>query len=105
MAARDKAVADPRWLDEMVDRLKQEVARQLNAVSKAEPRSAAERAADARTLASLERTLDKLAKLETVRAAAREKKVKAGDVRATLECRLDKRLAAARRPAGKPERS
>ena len=104
MAARDEAVSEPQWLDEMVDRLKQELERQLNAMSGAAPQTPAERAADARTLASLERTLEKLAKLEAGRTMAREKKVKAGDVHAALERRLDQRLAGSGRAAGKPER-
>ncbi len=108
MAARKRAVAepDPLWLDEMVKKLIHELERQLAAVGKSKPRTTAERAADARTLASLERTLERLSRLETQRAAVREKKVANhdGGARAALERRLDQRLAATRGAAGKPER-
>ncbi len=96
------------WLDDMVKRLMTELERQLKAVSEArdEAGTAQSRAADARTLVALERTLERLSKLERERSAVREKKVAKHDTdaRAALERRLDKRLAAVRKggPAGKP---
>jgi hypothetical protein len=103
------ADADPEWLDTMITKLQLELERQLGRVAEAQAKTddARERAADAQTLAALERTLEKLAKLERERAAVKEKKIaKHGQgARAELERRLDKRLAAARtrKPAGKPD--
>lgn len=96
------------WLDDMVKRLMTELERQLKAVAEArgEEGTAQTRAADARTLAALERTLERLSRLERERNAVREKKVAKhdADARTALERRLDKRLAAVRKtgPAGKP---
>jgi hypothetical protein len=102
---------DNEWLDEMVKKLMTVLEAQLNAVAGAEPKGdAAGRAADARTLSALERTLERLSRLERERAAVREKKVtKAGGshgARQALERRLDKRLATLEKakPAGKPQR-
>jgi hypothetical protein len=92
----------------MVNKLIAELQRQLDTVGKAEAAGStpASRAADARTLAALERTLERLSRLERERAAVREKKIaKHGtDARAALERRLDQRLAAGRKKgaAGKP---
>jgi hypothetical protein len=91
---------DPLWLDEMVKKLITVLEAQLNAVSKMQSDGTpTSRAADARTLSSLERTLERLSRLERERASkdlSREKKI-AGhdDARAALERRLDKRLTAA----------
>ena len=89
---------DAEWLDTMVNKLIVELEKQLDAVSKpSKAKSTSQtRAADARTLAVLEQTLERLSRLERERAAVREKKIaKHGtDARAALECRLDKRLAA-----------
>lgn len=102
---------DNEWLDDMVKKLMTVLEAQLNAVADTQPKAdAATRAANARTLASLERTLERLSRLERERAQVREKKVaKAGGpdgARQALERRLDKRLAALAKdkPAGKPER-
>jgi hypothetical protein len=102
MATRKPApdAPDPEWLDEMVTKLISVLEAQLEAVSKLQPDGTpTSRAADARTLSSLERTLERLSRLARERAskhATREKKI-AGhdDARAALERRLDKRLAAA----------
>ena len=103
-----EAPPDAEWLDTMVNKLIKELEKQLTVVSETSkdgstPQS---RAADARTLAALERTLERLSRLERERAAVREKKVaKHGtDARAALERRLDQRLAAAPKKgaAGKP---
>ena len=102
-------IADPEWLDEMMTKLQRELERQLNRVAsaKTDDDDSRERAADARTLAALERTLERLARLERERALVKEKKIaKHGEsARAALERRLDKRLAAGRanRAAGKPD--
>jgi hypothetical protein len=89
---------DSEWLDTMVKKLITVLQQQLEGVarSKDDPKDARARASDARTLSSLERTLEKLSKLERERAAVREKKVAQhdADARAALERRLDKRLAA-----------
>lgn len=106
------AAADSEWLDEMVKNLKDELQSQLNRVRQASPKpeedEAKMRASDARTLAALERTLERLSKLERERAAVREKKISPhdGQARTALERRLDKRLAAAAKAdgAGKPQR-
>jgi len=102
---------DSAWLDEMVKKLFETLESQLQQVAKAKPgaKDAAARAANARTLSSLERTLERLAKMERARLALREKKAArhdGGDARAALERRLDKRLAAleAQGAAGKPQR-
>jgi hypothetical protein len=103
------ADVDSSWLDEMMTKLQRELERQLDRVSKAtaEDDGARERAADARTLTALERTLERLARLERERAAVKEKKIaKHGEsARAALERRLDKRLAGGRTrgAAGKPD--
>ncbi|HWA70375.1 MAG TPA: hypothetical protein VG821_11150 [Rhizomicrobium sp.] len=91
------AAPQGEWLDEMVKRLNAELEKQLRRVSQAQDAGDAQsRAADARTLSALERTLERLSKLETARAAVREKKIVKHDTdaRAALERRLDKRLAA-----------
>lgn len=105
------AAPESEWLDEMVKKLMAVLEAQLNAVASAEPKGdAGARAADARTLSALERTLERLSRLERERAAVREKKVTKTrgnhGARETLERRLDKRLAAlaAAKPAGKSER-
>jgi len=96
-----------QWLDKMVNKLKAELERQLNAVTDLKINGPDGRllAANARTLVSLERTLERLSKLECERAAqkaaVREKKVAKYDqgARVTLQRRLDK-LAAAKGPKG-----
>ncbi len=103
------APVDSEWLDEMMTKLQRELERQLVRIGKvkADEDNASERAADARTLTSLERTLERLARLERERAAVKEKKIAkhAEGARAELERRLDKRLAAIRKKgaAGKPD--
>jgi hypothetical protein len=95
-----QAAPDAEWLDDMVSKLIAELEKQLEAVSNAEGESSPQtRAADARTLAALENTLERLSRLERERAAVRGKKVAKhdGDARAALERRLDQRLAASRK--------
>jgi hypothetical protein len=92
---------DEEWFDTMVKKLFSELERQLAQVAKSKPPSAAARAADARTLSALERTLERLAKLERERVAVRERKVTRlnDNARQTLERRLDQLLG----PAGADE--
>jgi len=95
-----EAASDSDWLDKMVNKLKIELEAQLKraATNPEDKGSAAERAADARTLAVLERTLEKLAAMEQARALVRETKISKEGARDALERRLDK-LAAAAKPA------
>jgi len=105
---------ESEWLDLMVRNLKDELQRQLSRVRDTEDEDkdkksdAQSRAADARTLASLQQTLERLGRLEQQRAMVRETKVQkhADGARAALERRLDKLIAPAKKakPARKPER-
>lgn len=81
------------WMDIMVKRLFRELNRQLVQVESLKPEQAraADRVQNARVLASLERTLERLARLEKDREGRRERKgLKNDDARKALECRLDK---------------
>lgn len=95
------AASDSEWLDDMVNKLKAELEAQLDRVSRGTrlKNDAAGLAADARTLATLERTLERLAKMEQARALVRETKVRKDDAgaRDALERRLDQ-LAAGAKP-------
>lgn len=93
------------WLDDMVKRLFAELSRQLEQVEKSPApegvKGETQRATNARTLASLERTLERLSKLELQRAESREEKKrekkvqkKHGGARQKLEQRLDRLVAA-----------
>jgi hypothetical protein len=95
--AEAEAAPDSEWLDKMVKKLKAELSRQLVRVRRSakEEGDARTRAADAVTLASLERTLERLARMEQARALVRETKIRREGARDALERRLDK-LAAAR---------
>ncbi len=111
MVTAPDAASDSEWLDTMVKRLMAELEKQLSTVAgaTADDSTPQARAADARTLSSLERTLERLSRLERERAMVKEKKIAkhAQDgARAALECRLDKRLAAAAKKgaAAKPQR-
>lgn len=87
---------DEKWLDTMVKRLFTELSRQLEQIeTSAVPDGAkgeAARAANARTLATLERTLERLNKLEGQRRETREQKIRErhADARQKLERRLDR---------------
>ncbi len=94
---------DEGWMDEMVKRLFHELRKQISQLETAmkkddSPEQAGRRATNARTLNSLERTLERLARLEQQRVLSRETKVAAkdDDTYAELERRLDQRLAANR---------
>ncbi len=88
---------DSEWLDDMVKRLFNELSRQMYQLEniKQGTGSAPDRAANARTLSSLERTLERLARMEREREAMREKKVakKNDEARDALIRRLDQLLA------------
>ena len=91
------------WLDDMVKKLKDELEAQINRAAKAvvaKRSSPTARASDARTLAALERTLEKLAQMEQSRALVRETKIKKQGSRDALERRLDKLAAAAETKSG-----
>jgi len=89
---------NPDWLDNMVKRLFTEVQRQLSQVEgfKAESNTGvAEREKNARTLASLEHTLERLNRLDAERSAIRKSKglKHDGNVRKTLARKLSRVLA------------
>jgi hypothetical protein len=83
---------DSDWLDAMVKRLFNELDRQMKQVeeSRTGQTDSTGRAANARTLASLERTLERLARTERERATARNSKAlqKDGNVRAEIERKI-----------------
>lgn len=94
---------DEKWMDEMVKRLFHEIRKQLSQLEVAKAagdtaENATRRKANAATLSALERTLERLARLEQRRVFNRETKVIGSDddARAALERRLDQRLAAMR---------
>jgi hypothetical protein len=90
------------WLDDMVKRMFKELNRQICQLEnlKEGAGTGSDRAANARTLGSLERTLERLARMEREREALREKKVakKNDEARAALIRRLDQLLAAGSAP-------
>jgi hypothetical protein len=89
------------WMDIMVKRLFKELNRQLAQVESLKPEQAraADRVQNARVLASLERTLERLARLEKDREGRRERKgLKNDDARKALERRLDKLVGTERAP-------
>jgi hypothetical protein len=98
---------DEEWMDLMVKRLFRELDRQLNAIEQDKVSdNPAKKAQVARTLASMERSLGRLTRIEMERAAKREQKVTGtnDDKRAILERRLD-HLSGIERAAGVPDES
>ena len=92
---------DEQWMDDMVKRLFHELRKQMSQLETALKKDdtagdAVRRATNARTLAGLERTLERLARLEQQRALSRETKVAAtnDDALGRLKRRLDQLLAA-----------
>ena len=83
---------DSDWLDDMVKRLFNELDRQMKQVEESRTGStdAQGRAANARTLASLERTLERLSRTERERMAQRTSKAltKDGNRRAEIERKI-----------------
>ena len=84
------------WLDDMVKRLFNELDRQMKQVedSRTGQTDAQGRAANARTLASLERTLERISRTERERAAQRTSKAmkKDGTARAEIERKISRIL-------------
>lgn len=104
--ARDAELARLRdhpdeWMDEMIQRFFLETGKQLKLIEETKAREASEQERHARTLASLERTLERLQRLESARAS-RERKVAMSyeEARAEVERRLDKLLAGPRPEEG-----
>ena len=85
---------DSDWLDQMVKRLFNELDRQMKQVEESRTGStdATGRAANARTLASLERTLERISRAERERAAMRNSKAlkKDGNIRAEIERKISR---------------
>ncbi|HVT24451.1 MAG TPA: hypothetical protein VHD95_07475 [Rhizomicrobium sp.] len=95
------------WMDLMVKRLFSELNRQLLRIENQKLEQdfdGATRLQNARTLASLQRTLKELSHLERERDARRESKVKKTNARKTLESRLDQ-LSGRTAKAGVPDES
>jgi len=100
-AAQDAARAALRdrpdeWMDEMIERFFLETGKQLKSVEETKAYTVDDQAQHARTLASLERTLERLSRMQTARAS-RERKVAMSDdeARAAFERRLDQRAGSA----------
>lgn len=93
---------DDSWKDEFVESLLRELRRQLHQLQNTEATPHADqagiRAQNVQTLARIERSLDRLLKIQEDRALKRDLKAAAtnGDARAALERRLDQLLEAAR---------
>jgi hypothetical protein len=91
---------DSEWLDAMVKRLFNELDRQMKQVeeSRTGQTDATGRTANARTLASLQNTMEKLSRMEAERDARRKIKnvTKDADARKELERKLDRIAAAGR---------
>ncbi len=90
---------DSEWLDEMVKRLFKELQRQLARVEATKPddgdtKTASVRTANVRTLSAIERTLERLARMEQQRVASRKVRTMArnDELRVEIEQRLDKLL-------------
>jgi len=88
---------DSDWLDSMVKRLFKALEVQLARIEATkpddnEPRKAQVRAANVRTLSAIERTLERLARLEQQRAASRKVRTSAryDEIRAEVERRIDR---------------
>ncbi|HTO39507.1 MAG TPA: hypothetical protein VL026_00915 [Rhizomicrobium sp.] len=89
---------DQTWMDLMVKRLFRELDRQLNQIEKVDtPPDAAARALNARALATMERSLGRLTRIEKERSASRDTKIATpkDDKRAQLERRLARPAQAA----------
>ena len=80
---------DNQWMDDMVDRLFVELKRELSQLENAKPTTdATERAQNARTLDSLQRTLERLNRMKVQRAAHSDPAEKPAETRARLKPRL-----------------
>lgn len=105
------APIDDKWKDEFVDSLLRELRRQLQQLQNSPPAphadDAALRAANVQALARIERSLDRLLKMQEFRTLKSDMKGAASDdeVRAALERHIDSIVAAARMRgnSGKPQ--
>ena len=97
-------VIDEKWKDDIVRRLLLQLKRQLCQLENTKPTTEIDQAniriVNVRSIASMERTLNRLIQQDEQRALKRETKVAAknDDARAALERRLDQLLAAAGAP-------
>jgi len=101
---------DEKWMDEMVKRLFHEIRKQLSQLEAAKAASddreqAGRRNANSRTLAALERTLERLDTLQQRRVLKREKMVATSDddSHAEVKRKLDQCLEARRSRSGTGE--
>ena len=99
--SRTRAPLDAKWKEEFVESLLHELRRQLhqlqNAAPTAEPDQAGIRAQNVATLARIERSLDRLMKMQEAQVQKRDNKTAANNDNAkeTLQRRMDQLLAAA----------
>jgi len=104
--SRVRAPIDTKWKEEFVESLLRELRRQLqqlqNAAPTAEPDQAGIRAQNVATLARIERSLERLTKMQEAQILKRDISTAAqnDDARAALERRLDELLIAARTKIG-----
>jgi hypothetical protein len=100
--SRTRVPIDNKWKEEFVESLLRELRRQLqqlqNAAPTAEPDQAGIRAQNVATLARIERSLDRLMKMQEAQTLKRDITTAASNdnARETLERRLDQLLIAAR---------
>ena len=100
--SRARAPINAKWKEEFVESLLRELRRQLqqlqNAAPTAEPDQAGIRAQNVATLARIERSLDRLMKMQEAQTLKRDITTAASNdnARETLERRLDQLLIAAR---------
>jgi len=87
---------DSEWMDQMVNRLFKELQKQLARVEATKPedndtKTAAVRTANVRTLSAIERTLERLARMEQQRVASRKVRTTArnDELRAQLQHKID----------------
>jgi phage terminase small subunit len=87
---------DPEWLDQMVKRLFKELNRQLACIEATKPedsdtKKATVRAAHVRTLGAIERTLERLARMEQGRVAKRQTRTVGNndELRASIQHKID----------------
>jgi len=104
--SRARAPIDTKWKEEFVESLLRELRRQLqqlqNAAPTAEPDQAGIRAQNVATLARIERSLERLTKMQEAQTLKRDLTMAAknDDAHAALERRLDELLVAARTKSG-----
>ena len=110
MRAGEPEVIDEAWKDDIVQRLLRELKRQLCQLENTKPTPEIDQAnlriVNVRALASMERTLDRLFRMDEQRELKRETKVAAknDNALAALERRIDQ-LAAAAEASDDPEKS